>query len=489
MDKQIIGKFYHDLNDYYNRLMDRVDTLDHEQEVIQKYSSLFDGDINLVKQDKDTLFAFLKMVYKDSPNLYELAFSLFDEVKYIVLNFENFEMRDKITQFNEAVAFLKRLYDDMYYYYNSLKMHVNSGKREFYMAGIDDASNLLSAMDENGFNDSDVSIDSCMRIFDAFKLMDNVRYNLLLSLYACKNGKQRDKLLIKEKQEEESFIDLSLYMSNSDYELYCKVLELLKVKINYFNHLDDSVKRTMEVLGDNLLNNSELRESIFDSFSNPDDREALFIKDMDNLVKEINDVIGIVSNPMSGDNDEWFNHLSDLIGYLRDDYDKYNKFRDELMNKEEKQEDNLKILYLTTESGYGYLSRTRDLGDIPSEYCASVMDMVDELRKGIFSDNNEKDKKLVSNKKLSGLFEKKRWKVRLFYKRLPDDYILIIGVKMKTESNYMKHIEDRYIKASKRINDLIYHIENNDMEGLLEKNSELGKIFNDDINSKMRRGR
>ena len=53
----------------------------------------------------------------------------------------------------------------------------------------------------------------------------------------------------------------------------------------------------------------------------------------------------------------------------------------------------------------------------------------------------------------------------------------------------MKHIEDRYIKASKRINDLIYHIENNDMEGLLEKNSELGKIFNDDINSKMRRGR
>lgn len=488
MDNTVITKFYHNLNDYYNKLIDRVRVLDDEQNIIQKYASLFNGDINLVKQDKNKLFEFLKMVYKDSPNLYELALSLFDDVKYIVLNFENFEMRDKISQFNEAVSFLKRLYDDMYYYYNGIKMHVNSGKREFYTAGIDDATNLLSAMDENGFYDSDVSLDACMRIFDAFKLMDNVRYNLLLSLYTCKNGQQREKLLLKEEQVEEENVDVSLYMSNDDFELYNKVSDLLKVKINYFNHLDDSVKRTMGILSDNLLNNSELRKSIFDNFSNPDDKEALFIKDMDNLMNEINDVISIVSNPMSGDNDEWFNHLFILIGYLRDDYDRYNKFRDELMNKEEKQEDNLQILYLTTESGYSYMSRTRDLGDISDEYCASIMDMVDELKKGIFSDNNEKDKKLISNRKLSGLFEKKRWKVRLFYKKIRN-YVLIIGVKMMTEPNYMKHIEDRYVKASKRINDLIYHIENNDMDELLEKNSELDKIFNDDINSKMRRGR
>ncbi len=489
MDKQVISKFYHKLNGYYNMLMDRVNKLDQEQDIIQKYSSLFDGDVNLVKKDKDFLFEFLKMVYSNDSGSYDLALSLFDEVKYIVINFENFEMRDKISQYNEAVSFLKRLYDDMYYYYNGLKSHVNSGKREFYMSGIDDASNLLCAMDENGFYDSDVSIDSCMRIFDAFKLMDNVRYSLLLSLYTCKNGKQREKLLVKEKHDDDVFVDVSIYMSNGDYDVYTKVSELLKSKINYFNHLDESVKKTMVILANNILNNSELRDSIFDSFSNPDDKEALFIKDMSNLLDEINEVIGIVSNPMSGENSKWFNYLSELLGYLKEDYVNYCQFRDELINKDEKEEDKLKVLYLTTESGYSYLSRTRDLGDIPSEYCPSVMDMVDEIKRGIFSYNVEKDKGFISKKKLSGLFEKKRWKVRLFYKRLPNDYVLIIGVKMKTEPNYLKHIEDRYVKASKRINDLILHIENDDMDDILEKNDELDKVFNDDISGMMRRGR
>ena len=72
---------------------------------------------------------------------------------------------------------------------------------------------------------------------------------------------------------------------------------------------------------------------------------------------------------------------------LKEDYVNYCQFRDELINKDEKEEDKLKVLYLTTESGYSYLSRTRDLGDIPSEYCPSVMDMVDEIKRGIFSYN------------------------------------------------------------------------------------------------------
>ena len=41
MDKQVISKFYHKLNGYYNMLMDRVNKLDQEQDIIQKYSSLY----------------------------------------------------------------------------------------------------------------------------------------------------------------------------------------------------------------------------------------------------------------------------------------------------------------------------------------------------------------------------------------------------------------------------------------------------------------
>lgn len=106
------------------------------------------------------------------------------------------------------------------------------------------------------------------------------------------------------------------------------------------------------------------------------------------------------------------------------------------------------IIFAETNNGKNYIEK--DLKQIPEEYYSDVLDSIEKLEDGYEENNPEKAKSLQNNKKLSKIHEIKPFKVRIFYKKLDKDTILVFQVKMK-KSNNDQLDREAVIKRNKKI--------------------------------------
>lgn len=91
----------------------------------------------------------------------------------------------------------------------------------------------------------------------------------------------------------------------------------------------------------------------------------------------------------------------------------------------------------------------RDLKDIPEEYYNKVLELLNKLEDNIYEGNEAKDKKLVGNKNITDIYEKKDFKVRICYRMLTPDTCYVMLAKMKKSNNDLK---DRMDIENRKLN-------------------------------------
>lgn len=134
-----------------------------------------------------------------------------------------------------------------------------------------------------------------------------------------------------------------------------------------------------------------------------------------------------------------------------------------------------------------------DIKDIPKEYYATIIKMLEKLQNGVEETNSEKAKKMKStNKKIVGIHELKEFKIRLFYKILSKDTVYVLMIRMK-KANYDALDRNDVInrvslinKQYEKIKKLIQYPEIK--EELIAENEEMLKYIYDYLN-KNRRGK
>ena len=127
-------------------------------------------------------------------------------------------------------------------------------------------------------------------------------------------------------------------------------------------------------------------------------------------------------------------------------------------------------------SNKGNILFERDLKYISKEYYKEVEECLLKLQEGIKEGNEEKAKKLMNNKALSGLHEIKAFKVRIVYRILDSNTIYVILAKMKKSDNESKdreELKDRKIKTNQEFESLKIKIKDENFKSkLIEENEE-----------------
>lgn len=105
------------------------------------------------------------------------------------------------------------------------------------------------------------------------------------------------------------------------------------------------------------------------------------------------------------------------------------------------------LIFATTEHGNVYVEK--DLKNLPEEYFEEVIESLTNLEEGFVEENEQKEKSLQNNAKLSGLHEIKQFKVRIFYKNLSPDTIFVLMARMKKSDNSQLDREEAIIRNKK----------------------------------------
>ena len=207
----------------------------------------------------------------------------------------------------------------------------------------------------------------------------------------------------------------------------------------------------------------ELRESYYFAISKLDNEEdiksSLPLSSYDNFEELINMIISKLEDEIS----EW--EHEDLLAETSGDKETIKKELD-ILNLKKKiclekieefnQNNTLEETYEKTpekhlifaKSDLGNVFFLRDLKDISEEYFGGILDLLNDLENNnIDVMNDSKDKKL--NGLLSGIFEKKDFKVRICYRMLTSDTCYVMLAKMKKSNNDLK---DRMEIENRRLN-------------------------------------
>ena len=134
------------------------------------------------------------------------------------------------------------------------------------------------------------------------------------------------------------------------------------------------------------------------------------------------------------------------------------------------------IIFAKTTSDRVYLEQ--DLKKIPREYYQEVIECLEDIKNGRSEENKELGKTFTSNnKKLSGIHEAKRFKIRVFFKVLSKDMLYVMIARQKKANNDSidrNEIENRIDNVSEEFNFLKEKIKDSDFrEKLIQEHYEI----------------
>lgn len=173
------------------------------------------------------------------------------------------------------------------------------------------------------------------------------------------------------------------------------------------------------------------------------------------------------------------------IEYLDSEIEKLEKVKNIVQNKinsiEQIPSSNLNIIFLNSEAGNPFIFR--DLKSIPEEYYDSLLELFEGLKHIDFSlgVSDARLKNYSANNDLRNVLEYKIFKLRLFFRMLSDNTILLMQASYKTQTNpklIKETLESRNTLANKYIDKLKSDL--NDPEKslqLIEENSKIEEEF------------
>ena len=240
---------------------------------------------------------------------------------------------------------------------------------------------------------------------------------------------------------------MNYYLNIEEFNLYCQYLNFIDKKMALLKKLFSDndgicdydkynlcINKIMDIKA--ILNDLNAAMDLFDNTRNVSEREL--------LLDEKNNYFSLLESLYN----QYFD-LEDLFleDLHEDDYGETNKKNTVSPN----------IIYLTKgHAGSGNVVFSDYLKNIPYEYYNRLLMMIIDM------ENYTQYENFATNKVLTGvlkdLWEKKKFKVRIYYKKLANNDILILFCDMKKDNETVK--KERYIDMLKNWSDEIEYIEN-----------------------------
>lgn len=139
--------------------------------------------------------------------------------------------------------------------------------------------------------------------------------------------------------------------------------------------------------------------------------------------------------------DKWLKIYLECRSFFEEQLLNINDVNEYLMETDENSQKIVKHRFLFSMSKSGSFFEN-DLKEIPYEYYERIIDLLEKKRYGYLGPNN--DKQLVNNSLFKGYRELKDDQVRIIYKKLDDNIIIVYGVAVKKSDNDI-HMYERLV--------------------------------------------
>ncbi len=434
--------------------------------------------------------------------------SKIDELKYV---------KDIVEEFNKRDKQVNKLKKDMTKTHKKLKGENNKDIIAKNQLMLDICNNSLSELKE--------SIEIYITVYEKF-LANNITedsLNKLLKFIMFSDEHEINNKHINTYKNIPNLTNEELETFDkfaSEYNEIIKQKEILKkqslnetnvVKVEYklsANNKKENITTTDKKYIINIDEEEQLRDLyienkrskiIFDNFLNMnkfDDIKILFPKFTDNdYFSTKQDIISLLDNHIEEINN--LLALDDENESLICTAEIFEQYMDEVCEYFEKQElvvdsntnevnNNVNIFCSVSQSGKNYI--LDDFDNIEKEKREDVQILLDKLKNKIFTHNIAKQRKLFLNNQNGGIFELKKFGIRLIYKDLGNDNFYIFMIFRKNNNNINEHsktINNRITQCMPHLREIQQNIENEEYVNFeLQRSAEVFKIINEKNNKK-----
>lgn len=108
------------------------------------------------------------------------------------------------------------------------------------------------------------------------------------------------------------------------------------------------------------------------------------------------------------------------------------------------------IIYAT--SGFGNNLIEADISSISEEYYSDILDILHRLQMGFVTSDYRKQRKFTNNQGKQDVFEQKQNAIRIFYKKIDNDFIYVFSVRLK-RTDWGAKENEQLMARLKNIND------------------------------------
>jgi len=303
--------------------------------------------------------------------------------------------------------------------------------------------------------------------------------NLLLQ---TKNEEKTEETLDEKENSKEEIVEeniqttLDPFLTPEEEKNIENILESLNDKFAYVDRLRN-INDPLITLAENYkqsYNNIENRRDLLNQLSN-DLSELVIIISIQELIEELKiweDEYYKGENPVAS-----LQEKEEILTKLRNFNRDYQILRQNIRKQyieekgveeivEELQPSAKKLIYLTTgHKGTGNICFEMGLKEIPEEYYVDLSEMLKELKDGVVYNNKEKDRSL--SPEIKGYRERKKFKVRIVYKLLSNNTILVTFAMFKKENhsfNKIDVINDKLTSMDREINYIIKAVDSGGQE-------------------------
>ena len=430
-------KFYDFIDNYITKLL--MDNLDIKKELldINKVSKGLKSPSDILLLDDKELLDLLHYLVIDN------ASDVMFRIKGIKLNNDNnsIYLNNLLKDINERIELLidsltyklknnNLLIDRVYFIYNAFKNGVLSGEivdfnmvnKILYMMNIGDDEKQVII---NQISNNNLEIYKDRQLVNIKYYLSIEEYDLFYQCYFLINKK---KDLLKK--------TFSLNYDNVDfYELYNNCV----VKLDEISNVLDDIMAGISLF--ESCGNAEERKLLLDDKKNFFDKIELLLNQYYELEEDVADYSD--------------NQIDDITDNL---------------------DSNVNIIYLTKgHNGEGDILFSDYLKNVPFEYYGKLMKMLKKLCNKSNNNNLANNKVLVGP--LKGLWEIKAFKLRIYYKKLSDNDILVLFCDTKKANETLA--KNRYVDMLKNWDSEIKYIENvmsidsKEKEDLIMKNKKI----------------
>lgn len=494
--KEIVLGHYTILKEAYNEVKE-------ELYMINQQLSLYCKFLNMVKKPKDVYKKNVLQYYHN--NIKSMLIEDVDEIIDVYDDSDEEAKRiDLFLKTNEGTSF--QIIKTVKIRERQLNLKKESiGDTNIYSNQISRIKRILKSLNSNMFFEDEPSFNNIIEYISESDIIDSTKKDLLNCIVEKRNKYlekqqaikeergQRKKLLEQEKEDAKKSLqsqnkqDLNItntykfndedFFSDEDLELIKIVNNLIYKNIAVLNNINEDIinliKESLEYKELNIDLDSILPNHNISNYNN-----IVILFEIRKIINQITSTFEFIkSNNISDNNldkykEEIFNHISE-INKLYNNY----VFEQEVIEERIDTKNEKHIIYVTNSSGEILLKN--DIKGDPDNY-KYFIEILDELKKGIITQNHHKDVRFTNNGKLSDVCKKKNHYARLVYCPYDDCYIVFAGfIKKNSNNNYeLNLVKNRYSFYKSSIDNIMKDLSDIDKKAkLIEENDRLHDEF------------